>query len=173
MSEDTNKDARAAVAAVLTAAGITYSVSHAGARTEHNGKPWECDAWFITFARLSDKGAARTESFDYYTGSGHRKPPPMHQRPRPPYRPGTIAHADYVKTFKAVAPQAADVLYSLLLDSSAVGQSFESWASDFGYDTDSRAAEATYRACQQNADKLSRVIDATTRAELSRILEGF
>jgi hypothetical protein len=172
--EDTNKDARAAVAALLAGAGIIFNVSHAGARpTGFDGKPWDCDAWFCTF-RATRRTGDVLESFDYYTGSGHRKPAAMPEHVRA-MRPYSIGRQNWERANpgRAVAPQAADVLYSLLLDSSAVGQSFESWASDFGHDTDSRAAEATYRACQQNADKLARVIDATTRAELSRILEGF
>lgn len=45
-------------------------------------------------------------------------------------------------------PDAADVLHSLLLDGSAIDAGgFEDWASDYGYDTDSRKAETMYRTC--------------------------
>ncbi len=53
---------------------------------------------------------------------------------------------------------AADVVSSLFLDSQATGVSFEDWCSDFGYDTDSRRAEATFKACQRSADKLYKLL---------------
>ena len=46
------------------------------------------------------------------------------------------------------APDGADILWCLLSDASALDcGTFEEWASDLGYDTDSRKAEKTYRAC--------------------------
>ena len=49
---------------------------------------------------------------------------------------------------KRVSP--AEVLASLCRDGlDASGQSFESWASEYGYDTDSRKAEEMYRNCQR------------------------
>lgn len=46
------------------------------------------------------------------------------------------------------APNLADVMHSLHLDSRGVeGTTFESWAGDYGYDTDSLKAESIYRAC--------------------------
>lgn len=54
-----------------------------------------------------------------------------------------------------ILPDAADVLYSLVQDASVIDYgSFESWASEFGYDTDSRKAEKTYRDCLEIALKL-------------------
>lgn len=44
-------------------------------------------------------------------------------------------------------PKLDSVLDSLALDSDCAGESFESWCSDFGLDTDSRRAERMYRAC--------------------------
>lgn len=49
---------------------------------------------------------------------------------------------------KPIVPNICDVVACLVSDASAIDcRSFEDWASDFGYDTDSRSAEATYRAC--------------------------
>lgn len=52
-------------------------------------------------------------------------------------------------------PNVKDVMSSLLMDASA-GElgSFESFCSEFGYDTDSRKAEKTYNACIKMAEKL-------------------
>jgi hypothetical protein len=50
------------------------------------------------------------------------------------------------------APSVADVLYCLASDYSVIDVGgFESWASEFGYDTDSRKAEGIYRACLEQA----------------------
>ena len=54
-----------------------------------------------------------------------------------------------------ILPNPLDVLYSLAMDSSVLDHAtFESWASEFGYDTDSRSAESIYRACLEIALKL-------------------
>lgn len=51
-----------------------------------------------------------------------------------------------------ILPNTVDVLYSLVLDADVINYStFEEWANEFGYDPDSRKAEATYRACLQHA----------------------
>lgn len=55
-------------------------------------------------------------------------------------------------------PSAADVLSCLISDSSACDQSFEEWASDLGYDIDSRKAEATYNACVKSGEKVRRLL---------------
>ena len=53
-------------------------------------------------------------------------------------------------------PTAADVLNCLASDSSSIENagSSEEWASDFGYDPDSRKAEKIYRACVKEAARL-------------------
>ena len=45
-------------------------------------------------------------------------------------------------------------MYCLIVDSEACSETFESWCSNFGYDTDSRKAMDTYLACQKNGEKL-------------------
>lgn len=56
---------------------------------------------------------------------------------------------------KGKEPEAAEVLDCLASDASSVDQeSFEEWCSSFGYDTDSRKAEKTYKACQHGAKRL-------------------
>ena len=56
---------------------------------------------------------------------------------------------------KCIEPDPIDVVWSLIQDASVIDAGgFESWASDLGYDTDSRTAEATYRACLEIALKL-------------------
>jgi len=65
-------------------------------------------------------------------------------------------------------PTAADVLECLRSDASSVdsARDFEDWARDLGYDTDSRKAESTYRACLKVAARLRRFLGADAYAEL-------
>ena len=53
-------------------------------------------------------------------------------------------------------PTLAEVLDCLASDASGVDntQSFEDWASEYGYDTDSHKAEKTYNICVQQAQEL-------------------
>lgn len=54
-----------------------------------------------------------------------------------------------------IKPDARDVIQSVLLDCNALDYGcFEDWAREYGYDTDSRAAEAIYRLCLQRAVRL-------------------
>lgn len=53
---------------------------------------------------------------------------------------------------KPIGPDPVDVIGSLIMDASAIDHpTFESWASDCGYDTDSRKAEAIYKQCLAHA----------------------
>lgn len=58
---------------------------------------------------------------------------------------------------KVSPPDMLHVLESLALDATALHQSFEDWASDCGYDTDSRKAYAIWEACCESARKLIRL----------------
>jgi hypothetical protein len=68
-----------------------------------------------------------------------------------PFMQGT-AHAD--------EPTAAEVLACLISDAQSVesARSFEDWCGDLGYDSDSRKAEATYKACEATGGKLRRFL---------------
>lgn len=57
-------------------------------------------------------------------------------------------------------PQAHDVIYCLISDAQSIecADSFEDWASSLGYDTDSRKAEKTYKACVKNQQNIRRFL---------------
>ncbi len=56
-------------------------------------------------------------------------------------------------------PTMKEVLESLCLDSDVKNYlSFESWAKEFGYDTDSKKAEKIYTSCQKAAEGLAKVL---------------
>jgi hypothetical protein len=160
------EEIRAAVDALLERNGVTFSVVLLGKRTRDG---WEHDAWYVTLSR-----AGHSEDFNYCTGLGRRKPAPMpaHVRVMRPYSIGR-RNWERANPGTPVAPRAADVLHSLILDSAAAGQTFDSWCHEFGYDADSRKAEATYRECQKNADKLARVLDRQAREELVELLQDY
>ena len=51
-------------------------------------------------------------------------------------------------------PTAMDVLGNLASDASGADESFEAWASNYGYDSDSRKAKKTYDAIRKATEKL-------------------
>jgi hypothetical protein len=57
-------------------------------------------------------------------------------------------------------PKLADVLDCLASDAAGFenAQSFEDWAAEYGYDTDSRKAEKVYRTVERQAKQLRRVL---------------
>ena len=77
--------------------------------------------------------------------------------------------------FQKVAPKLADVVHSLISDGSAYfdGQSFEEWAGDCGYDTDSRKAEETYRTCDAIGRALVRGLGRETVERLREAAQDY
>lgn len=69
---------------------------------------------------------------------------------------------------KPIAPPSIGaILSSLAMDSSVLDSGgFEAWASEYGYSTDSRSAESTYRACLENALALQGAIGGRALSEL-------
>ncbi len=66
-----------------------------------------------------------------------------------------------------ILPDGADVLSSLLLDSEVLEyRSFEDWAASFGYDSDSRKAEAIYNDCMKIALRIKQAIPQDAMTEL-------
>lgn len=72
------------------------------------------------------------------------------------------------------APALDDVLYSLISDSAAIDAGcFEYWAEEYGYDTDSREAEATYRACLEIAQQLRTVLGYSVMSKLRELFQDY
>lgn len=67
-----------------------------------------------------------------------------------------------------------DVIYSLVSDSDVLNYStYEEWAGNFGYDTDSRKGEAIYRACLEIALKLRNCLGESVLAELREAFQDY
>jgi hypothetical protein len=80
----------------------------------------------------------------------------------------------YVTGDKPIVPDICDVVACLVSDASAIDcRSFEDWASDLGYDTDSRKAEATYRACLETGLALRASLGNAGFAKLQTACEGY
>lgn len=112
---------------------------------------------------------------DYMAGSGHA----------PSYKPRTTLEENdaiiwecengrHSFTKRPLKPDLRDVLYSLASDASVLDCSgFEDWASDLGYDTDSRKAEAIYRACLEIALKLRNTLGEDGLARLREATQDY
>lgn len=118
--------------------------------------------------------------FEYFTGIGHRSKMEDTVAGRlaalslKGSHPASIAWAEARKAFcKPIAPHVAGLLHSLILDGSACNESFADWCSNFGYDTDSRKAFATYEACQQGIDKLRRILSNEQIKAIEKALQDY
>jgi len=74
----------------------------------------------------------------------------------------------------ALLPNSADVIHSLVLDAEVLNSpTYEDWASEFGYDRDSRKGEAIYRECLKLALKLRAGLGEKALAELTEACQDF
>lgn len=115
------------------------------------------------------------QEFDYYSGLAHREAILKHRKSEGGgYTYDELKHKNLtqagfeqmLKLSKPVKPSLDDVLYCLVSDADAAEMTFSEWCSNFGYDTDSRKALATYELCQQSADKLRKAgIDIAAQRE--------
>lgn len=72
------------------------------------------------------------------------------------------------------APAIDDVLYCLVSDASVMDcRGFEEWVADYGYDTDSRKAEAIYRDCLEQSKNLYRVLGQESVKALEQLFMGY
>ena len=71
-------------------------------------------------------------------------------------------------------PTLAEVLDCLASEASGVdnARSFEDWASEYGYDTDSHKAECTYQICKKQAQELKALLGQDAYNQLLYSTEG-
>lgn len=73
-----------------------------------------------------------------------------------------------------ILPDRRDVFYSLAMDASVIDHpNFESWAGDYGYDEDSRKAEAVYRQCLEHALSLRAAIGESGLEKLREVYQDY
>ena len=149
----------AQVARMVNRASISYSAQYIGQTKRDN---WDCDAWRVSF----EYPGKPAQTFEFFTGLGLRAEPTA--RDKLAARPFGLTEkdiqnrtiygrrylAELEKLRKPKAPTVASVLHSLILDSGAMGQSFNDWCANCGYSNDSIKALDTYRQCQSIGERL-------------------
>jgi len=141
-------------------------------RGERNSEGWVHDLWDVSFIRGDGlRGVLDTE---FRTGVGHRKasiPMPADIRR---LAPNILMRVEWEKRYiKPVAPPAASILSSLILDSGIGGSTFEEFCGDFGYDTDSRKAFDTYMACQKILNKVRALFSPEEIERITDLVASF
>lgn len=68
-----------------------------------------------------------------------------------------------------VAPDVGEVLGCVARDAEAMHQTFPDWCAEYGYDDDSRKAEAVYNACLEGGRKLRAFLTPDTIAKLAEL----
>jgi hypothetical protein len=126
--------------------GISMNAAYVDRITDADG--WEHDAWkCVLIRRETEVYSFRNERGDLV--NGHKD---TRRQMTVNYRMGTGHHG--------AAPRLIDVLDSIASDAAGVedARDFETWASDYGYDPDSRKAERIYRACQRETTRLKKFL---------------
>lgn len=158
-----------AISNLLDAHGIAYQARFVPfniSRNRNESRPslnWFCD--FMVQGK-------QTLSVDYQQGVGH-----IPAKMTRDSKPGT-AHRDNQERLIAqsghglVKPKPADVLHCIVMDDPR-DLSFDDWASEYGYDADSRKAEAIYRACQEQTAKGRAFFGPALLAEFAALLQDY
>lgn len=160
--------------------------------TDSSGKPTARPRLSLNWRVTLAKAGRPILTADYGAGIGHcpaYKNPPKHMAGNvDAYRrdiavqwecengkAARIMHGvDFISGKSPILPDPLDVLHSLIMDASALDAGgFEEWARDYGYDTDSRKAEAIYRACLEIALKLRAGLGDAVLSELREAFQDY
>lgn len=150
---------RAKIQAAMQTLGLVVSAKFVPfSQSRNKGEKNPSLNWIVTLAR----NGREILSTDYMAGSGHAPANKCQDKPAKHWmvaweceHGGTAIGCRWGRDPEAygtkpgsLKPDACDVIHSLVLDSEVLDYAtFESWASDFGYDADSRKAEKIYQAC--------------------------
>lgn len=78
------------------------------------------------------------------------------------------------KPYKPIPVNLVSAFWCILMDAQAVNySSFEDWADEYGYDTDSRKAEKMYRDCLETGLKLRNALRETRWNDLLTLFEDY
>jgi hypothetical protein len=152
--------------------GITAKVEYVRSGNDiapwTDDKPWECDQWKVTFQKDVKIEGLRLFSVDYWTGSGQRQL--LNAKQLENIGRNTVWFRDNAR-YQRVPPTAEGVMDTLVSDSYALGQTFEDWVGDLGYDVDSRRAEKTFNACIHQTSRLLKFLGSNAKLEELRETE--
>ena len=155
------------VEAKLLELNIEYSVVYIGERKREN---WDCDAWNVTFKKKD-----KSFSTEYYTGLGRRTfKNKIAERNEPTSNKKSVHYAQWVEhNIVPVKPNDAGVLHSLCMDSQAIDDSFDNWASGYGYDADSLKAFNIYQQCCKIAKEMLQVFSYKDISKFNELLQDY
>lgn len=144
----------------------------------------DADAWKNTAFRFEatiTHGRKPVLTTPYYAGTGHatyKGKPLAHAESRRADVVGAVAecvrlgkpaaYPDSRQKIQPPTPGLADVLGSLCMDDPG-DSPYAEWCDDYGYDTDSRKALATYQAIQDNTTRLRRAAGSAVWASLCEL----
>jgi hypothetical protein len=139
------KEAAEILAAEFAALGW-HSTNVTGGHLAEDGDIWKHYAWQVNFA----PPCKSVISLPYKCGTGHVFP----------------KTASFAIRGKPKPPAPAEVLASYCRDWTDSDCAFDEWAANYGYDTDSRKALATYEQCREAGFKLRAL--GLSRAQIER-----
>ncbi len=117
--------------------------------------------------RLKIEYKGRKYAFDYWMGSEH-----FHCiNPTNPRYEGATYREVYALRLNNDAITPGSLMWSLLVDHYSADYSFEEFCDEFGYDMDSRRAERTHRAVQEQARQMRRLLGEDLQAFLDALQE--
>ena len=157
MSKDT-------ISQELTTMG--FSLESELVRDDFNGREGD-SVWSVTVTRDGQKFQTK------YTQGCALRHYKSGRAFHPPYGRLTVHDAAMNKQTIPDEPTLADVMHALVSDAQCVmdGQTFEDFADEFGYDTDSREAERIYNGCRDEYFGLIRL--AGDLDELSQMFQDY
>lgn len=162
---------------VINSLGLTMTtVFVPWSRSRNAGEKYPSLNWLVTIKR----NGREVLTTDYSAGCGHCPSYKQHEN-SVDYWNKIKNECEYGKRSigapagkRSLEPDMADVLHSLLDTSEALEHScFESWADEFGYDSDSREAEATYKQYLDIGLKLRAAIGDTGLAKLREAFQDY
>lgn len=163
-----------AVNEYLKAQGVTFAAVLTGSGKRDD---WECDSWSVSFTRYPKgvvNGSNITLTTEFHTGLGHRQS--KHPMPADIARLGKniIARVEWERAcLKPVTPQAASVLYSVLMDAQRAEQNFLDWCDEYGYNSDSMKDHKIYTACCEILQKVRQFFTIEERAAMQELLQDY
>lgn len=157
------------------------------------GKPSNRPCYSLQWRVTLKRNGRDVLATDYGAGIAHCpsdkiKPPQHWDRPDKDWKhqasawecehgvPASYLFGNFQAAIKAtpIMPDPCDVLHSLLLDGDPIDHpTYESWASDLGFDADSRKGEAAYRACLEIGLKLRAAIGEDGLAKLRAAAQDY
>lgn len=169
MGQETTTDNKQALKEYVDALGLTYTATFQPRPQPRETVEHPQLHWLITLSN-----GKQSAQFPYSEGCGHvtgykafhatrYDTAQADARYRKACETGLVQVTEFARPIPQPAPDVLDVLYCLVSDASARhSATYEEWASDYGYDEDSRKGEETYRACQKQTTDLLRVLGAGT-----------